>query len=472
MSSPDAPSSTAVEDSPSQPLQGWARLRELLADRVYPVNAPPTQRRDRALRYLVGGAVFLVASVATLLRLPVSRLDTLWAEDGTAFLQTALHSPATWTIQQPHAGYLQVFPRTVAELVTLLPVSAAGVAFSVVAALVVGLTAWTVWEFGAAHLPSPWLRGLLATAVVVIPAGGLEAVDNAANSHWFLMYAAFWSLVARRPGAGRQVLPVVIVVFAALSDPLSIVLAPLVLGRLLVLRGMRDRWVAIGYVVAIAAQLHAVFSVERPTGQTATTREIAFGYALRVVTSSLTGNGGARRTVDAAGSTGVWLVAGLGLVCLLAGWLLAGRLRLFLAASAVASVAFFAVECVFALGGQYPPAGDLEADLTVGSRYTIVPALLLLTAFGVAAQALVPRVTGRWAKAGAVVVAIPLVLCAAYDYRPESGPLRTEMPSWSSEVEQIEEQCTASPTATPDPVPIAPVETWTVALLCSDVTDG
>lgn len=472
MNSPDTTSTGASATAASPPPGRWDRARGLLADLVYPPSTASERQGGTVRRLLTGGAVVLIAALAALLRLPIKDLDTLWAEDGTAFLQVALHGPATETIPQPHSGYLQVFPRIVAEVLTLLPVSAAGVAFSVVAALVVGLAAWTVWELGAAQLPSPWLRGLLAAAVVVIPAGGLEAADNVANSHWYLMYAAFWALVARRPGAGRQVLPVVIVVLAALSDPLSIVLAPLALGRLVLLRGWRDRWVVIAYVVAIAVQLHAVLSVERATGQTAAPRDIVFGYALRVVLSSLTGNGGARRIVDGMGSTGVWLVAGLALVCLLVGWALAGRFRLFIAASAVASMGFFVVECLFALGGQYPPTGDLQSDLTVGGRYTIVPALLLLTAFAVAAQAVSARLTGRVALLGAAVVAVPLVLCVASDYRPEGGSLRTGAPSWSDEVEQAEEECATSAGATPDPVPIAPAGAWTVALDCRDLADG
>jgi hypothetical protein len=38
---------------------------------------------------------------------------------------------------------------------------------------------------------------MLASAVVLLPVGGLEVLDNIANLHWFFTFAAFWALLRR-----------------------------------------------------------------------------------------------------------------------------------------------------------------------------------------------------------------------------------------------------------------------------------
>jgi hypothetical protein len=223
----------------------------------------------------------------------------------------------------------------VTGLVTRLPLGWAGSVFSLAGAAVIGLGAWAVWTLGAAHLPSLWLRGCLAGAVVLLPAGALEAADNVANAHFALLFAAFWALLARRPGAGRQVVPTLIVVLVALSDPLSVILLPLAIGRLLVVGGLRDRVVPAAYALALTLQLGVALGAERSTGSPAPVQDILYAYLLRVVSASVIGLRGAARIVTAGGPVVVVAVAGVVLLVVVAGVVLPGR-RLAVAAAALA----------------------------------------------------------------------------------------------------------------------------------------
>jgi hypothetical protein len=418
-----------------------------------------------------GAVVLLLSAAVALFRLPPGRLDTIWAEDGVVFLRQAEESMGLGPLFRPYSGYLHLLPRLVAEVASWLPLHLAGLVFSISAALVVGTASWSVWVFGRAHLPSPWLRGGLAAAVALVPAGGLEAADNVANSHWFLIFAAFWALIGRRRSAWGHVLPALIVMLAALSDPLAVVLLPLALGRL-VLLPRREWWVAGTYLIAMTVQLIVVLSAERTTGARPAAMEIAFGYALRVVSTSIVGNGGTQRLVGAGGRELVWTVGVVIAAALLVALLFSRpERRPLIVTAAVASVGLFCVESLFALNVEYPPAGALANDLHLSARYTIVPSLLLLSALAVAAQGVAERLSGSWRALVLVTALVPVALMAGFDYRSEPDP-RATAPEWSDSVEGAEQECAAGG---PDQVvvlPIAPTEPWAVELTCGIVTGG
>ena len=438
-------------------------LRGALADALYPVAPVPSGRAR-----LVGPAVFVVGSAVAMLRLPPSALDTLWAEDGAVFLRGALERGTAEAVTQPYSGYLHGYPRLVAEVATWLPLGWAGLVFSVAAAAVIGLAAWAVWALAAGHLPSPWLRGGLSAAVVLVPAGGLEPAANVANSHFFLLFAAFWALAGRRPGAARQVVPSLVVVLAALSDPLAVILLPLAAGRLLAVRGGRDRWVPAAYAAALAVQLAVALSAERGTGEPAPLGDIAFGYLLRVVTTSVVGLRGAAQVLEVGGAAGVVVLSAVVLLVVVGGALLPGR-RLAVVATAAASAAFFVIACLFALGRRYPPAADGPLDLVDGSRYTVVPALLLLSALALTAQSVVERLTPRLVPVVLVGAALPLLAFLVLDFRAGSA-IRGDTPSWSGQVPTATRSCADAGTGRAVLL-IAPHGEWRVPVPCSALRD-
>jgi hypothetical protein len=452
---PTAPAAAPV-------FAGLTRLRALLVREIYQLVPVPGGRARWS-----GPAVFVAAALLSLLRVRPSQWDTLWAEDGHQFLQQALADSPLAAVVHPYAGYLHLYPRLAAEAATGVPLPLAGGVFSVAAAAVVGLAAWTVWTLAAAHLASPWFRGALTAAVVLLPAGGLEAINNVANSHFYLIVASFWALLACRPGRLRQIVPSLTVALAALSDPVAGALLPLALGRLVAVRSWRDRTVALVYLAALALQLTVVASAaaDRESGEVPASGDIAFGYAIRVLCSSVLGVGGTHRLADNGGHWAVLALAGLVVLVLTTACLVARRRLFLIAACGIASVAFFTVACLFALGGDFPPTGAAATNLFAGSRYSIVPVVLLLTALALAAQGLAERLPSGWARTVTAAALVPLAFFVAYDYRSDAGP-RLGMSSWSDQITQATMGCRGQADNVVRVLVVAPTPEWNVHIPC------
>lgn len=443
-----------------------ARSRALLAREMFP-PVPVPGGRDR----WVGVAVFAAATLLSMLRVPPGEWNTLWAEDGREFLHLAIADGPIEAIGTPYSGYLHLYPRLSAEVVLWLPLRLAGAGFTVAAAVVVGLTAWAVWTLAAEHLPSPWFRGGLAAAVALLPAGGLEPINSVANSHFYLIVASFWALLACRSGALRQVLPALTVALAALSDPVAAVLLPLALGRLIAVRSWRDRIVALVYLAALVLQLAVTLSARRGTGQAPTAREIAFGYAFRVVDPSLVGLGGTQWLLANGGRGAIWAVAVATVLGIAAAAVWSRRRRLLGAATGIASVTFFVVASLFSLGVRFPPAGAAATNLFVSPRYTLVPALLLLAGAALAAQGVIERLPAGWARAATAAVLLPLAAFAVFDFRSVAAP-RQSAPSWSAQVAQASAACRG---AADDEIRLliaAPTPAWQVPVPCRLLRGG
>jgi hypothetical protein len=235
-------------------------LRVRCAVAVFPVAPEP----NLGPRALVAYAVGFVAAMAYPLLFPLGRVhfSHVWAEDGN-FLGGAANDSLPTVLFQPYAGYLHVLPRLIAEVVTLLPVGWWAAAVCLAAAAVRAALALTVFIASAGHSRSPAVRLLLAAAIVVLPVGNLETINNLANLHWYIPIAAFWLLLARprtRPG---NVLVAVALFVLVLSSPLSLLLVPIALLRF-VLDRRRDLWPAIGVLAATAIQAVAIANQTRP----------------------------------------------------------------------------------------------------------------------------------------------------------------------------------------------------------------
>ncbi len=121
----------------------------------------------------------------------------VWAEDGTVFLSAAYRTSFFSALATPYAGYLQVVPRSLAALTTAFPVRDAAWVLAASAAAARASISLFVFRASSGHLRSTWVRAMLASAVVLLPVGGLEVLDNIANLHWFFTFAAFWAVLWR-----------------------------------------------------------------------------------------------------------------------------------------------------------------------------------------------------------------------------------------------------------------------------------
>lgn len=147
----------------------------------------------------VGAALVVGVVVAALTwwRLGPATRGTVWAEDGGVFLRERLALGPVDSLLHPYAGYLHLVPRVLVDVAWSVPVEEYARALSVGACLVVGAVAATVFVLSREVVPQWPLRALLAAVPALLPLAPFEIAGNAANLHWFLLFAVPWLLAYR-----------------------------------------------------------------------------------------------------------------------------------------------------------------------------------------------------------------------------------------------------------------------------------
>jgi len=365
-----------------------------------------------ASAFVLGAAALSLARQAG-----AGALDTVYAEDGTVFLAGAYRESTLDAIASPYAGYLHVVPRLLAEIVSLLPVSAAAAGLAVSAALVTGLLALLVYVASGSALESPWARFLASAVVVLVPVGQEEIPNSIANLHWPMLYALFWVLLWR-PAVG-WVKPV-IVLLIVLSDILTVVFLPLVLWRWW---KQRDHFTLAAFGAGLAAQAATVLFGQGERAFTPEPVMWAPWWAIRAVPTGLLGERWFGADVDMR-----WLILAAVAWVVLAVFVLAAfawrspseepRHRAF--AWRIAAVGVVHCVAVYAL----PVALSGQAT----SRYAAAPAMLMIAALAVLLFEGKPKPT----SAGIAFV----VLCAAvWGANLRVPNSRSEGPMWSDQLQ-------------------------------------
>ena len=401
--------------------------------------------RQTGNRINVAGAVALIVAVATVLQLArqaaVSAWDTVWAEDGSVFLADALEHPFFSTLFEPHGGYLHLVPRLVAGLAASLPLELAAPTFNVVSALVVSLLAAFVYLASANKLQARSSRLALSTLVALLPAAGSELLGNAANLHFYLIFACFWALLWRSDSRGALGARVAVVLATTLSDPLAVLLAPLALADALARRSRRALAVPGAFVLGLALQLAAIAASESPQRLTRfDAADVVPLFALRVAGSLTVGD----RFID-----DLWFAFGkgfsYGVLGLVAAGLVAGvarsprRTRLFAAVCIAYSVLFFVVFLVGRGSAGMRPGTDEATWHLAGARFTYAPILFLAAACLAIVDAR-PRPVGgvrRLLAARIALGAVTILVAANFSFQSE----RSLGPTWSSELSAAREDC-------------------------------
>jgi hypothetical protein len=151
---------------------------------------------------------------------------TLWAEDGKMFFEHA-YLYGLKAFLRPHTGYLQSFPRLVALLGRLVPITwlpawfmIAGFAMQMAP---VGLVLWR----GAEIIPSAWARAALILFYLGMP-NSQELFLHLTDAQWHFGLVLFLLVVLAPPQgwAGRWA-QYAALVLGGLSGPFSVILAPL-----------------------------------------------------------------------------------------------------------------------------------------------------------------------------------------------------------------------------------------------------
>jgi hypothetical protein len=404
---------------------------------------------------LVLGAVVLGTILVIARQTGVGALDTLWAEDGAVFLADALRGTLASTVFEPAVGYVHVVPRTMAALAAALPLEAAPYVMSGGAALVLAGLAVFVFHASGAYLEHTWTRLLVAVSIILVPAGGAEVFNSAALLHFFLMYAAFWALiwVPKRPAG--LVVACLVVLAASLSDPLTLVLAPLVVGRLIFVRGWPQHIVTVCFAVGLTIQALVIATSEaaRELPASAGVAELIAWFVLYVPTTAVFGE---RLTGGSQGVSSLLLVVGALAIwfgVLLIAWKSRHDPRFLLAVVAAATSVLLYLVPAFAAGTHAP-------------RYATGPVLLLVISLLSVVDVVWP--SPLRSSPGVVTVVVLGVLAVAWITSFPISNERTDGQSWSTTLDEARTSCASPRSADQVQIAINP-DGWTMELPCAEL---
>ena len=406
-----------------QPAAGGFRaaLGELFP---LPPEAPTRAWGPRALSVAVQVAAVGIAALVMLLRIPgLPSWETIYAEDYWEFLTQAIAQP--WHVFIGHNGYLQFLPRVIAQFVIYLPLSQASLAFAVAGAVVAACCALFVFHASAGHIQSVKLRALLAAALVLLPAAPMEVIDSGVNSPWYLLPALFWAAVWRPRTRAGMALAAVLAFVTVFSNILGILLVPVLAVRLYVLRRPREHAVTAGWLAGCLAQVPFVISGYQ--GDSRLTRHAtpgqslafyghnvllpSFGWHMSWWLRSFAGINGATVLVTAV-------------LAVIFGVILATQVRARAFVVTALVTGFISAVGGITLNGQLATAPLLPAEQP-GSRYTVLPLFLIVSAVIVGADCALRRRApghrraGTGLKPAVAVTALVAVLAAtwAVDFR-------------------------------------------------------
>ena len=430
-----------LEAGTPEPLLGrTGRTLSLL----FPQAAPA--RRSRTAAICTGlantAAIALGAGVMLARQTGVPAWDTLIAEDRSIFLPQALLHP--WSsLRWPYAGYLELFPRLIADVSARLPLRDAAAGFAVAGALAASCTAVLVFHASSGHIRRPELRLLLAASVLLLPTAFLTIANSGVNSPWYLLFGVFWALLWRPRSRAGMAAAALICFAAASSTALAALYAPLAAARVIALPRAREQAATLGWLAGGIAQLPAVLTSSRSLQATTLARALAF-YAREVVLAAVAGYHGAELLRARAGLAGATAIAGCAVAAVVAWAIIRGgpRVRLLVVAGVALGLVLTLVP-VLATGRVASAPAVGTAIYVSGSRYAQVPILITYSWAIVAADALLQRSStgiGRAVHAMAAVLLVAVLLTVwVSDFRYADG--RSTARPWSQTVTSAERRC-------------------------------
>jgi len=402
---------------------------------------PPASSGQRARRALVSMIALAAGAVVLLLRIAgPSPLTTIWAEDRTVFLVQALATPGH--LFASYAGYLQLLPRLIAQLVSFLPLSEAAAAFALAGAVIAAAVALFVFHASAGHIHSAWLRGLLAAAVLLLPVAPLEIADSGVNTPWYLLFALFWACLWRPRGRGGLALAALIGFLAGGSTPLALALAPLLIVRMAALRRVREHAVTAGLAAGLLLQVPVIVTAHNSRVDQTSSPGGVIGFVAHDVVLPALGWHLDWWLQAAAGRNGATVLVGCALAAVFGVIAVTQPARVRLVAAVAVGCGFLLAAAAAALS-RWVTVGSIHFHVEPGSRYTTLPIFLLeaavivavdnvvgqarerarsdeqAAAFGVTPGASLARTSGATAAAAALVVSLSFAWVT--DFRSDNG---------------------------------------------------
>jgi hypothetical protein len=394
-------------------------------------------------------------------------LNSLWAEDGEVFLQSALTHSAWHSLGSEYSGYLVVVPRLIAEVASVFSLRDAAAAVAIASAAAVALSGLVVWYAASGQIADPYLRGTLVLVTVLCPVAGLESIDTASYVSWYMLFAVFWILLWRPRSLAGAVAGGLFAAAAVLSNPGAWFFLPLALLRALAVRDRRDVAILTGYFGASVVQLVAMLGSSYEAVEPLWTKDILTVLLQRVL-------GGATFGLRLGGVA--WIHLGWAFLILLTVAVVAafayalrkadGRARAFALIALTTAAAMFVVSVYQRAVG--PPmlwtAGHYGSQ---GGRYAIVPVLLVISAAMIALEGWRRRnQASRPAWLPIALVALVLVSTGASFWVADATIRGT--PTWHAGIDDAARTCIRQGGGKAQ-IPISP-QRFQVRLPCSQIT--
>ena len=421
--------------------------------------------RERPVRVAIEILAVLVAAAAMLPRVAhIPAWDLVYAEDNGVFLTQALAHP--WHLLTPFGGYLELVPRILGQVVSLLPLREAPRIYAVSGAVIAAVCALFTYHACAGYVRSPWLRAmLLGSALILLPLAPIEMADAGVTSPWYLFPTAFWA-VMWRPQSRWGMLSAALMAFAtASSEILAIIYIPLLLIRVIALPRWREHAVTAGFLLGLLAQVPAIVSTYAQHSQRlnshgqllASVKFYFHAFVLRSVGWHL--SWWLQRLLGLNAATAA---VGLLLLAVLAWVLVTGDRQVRVFALLATVIGFVQVIVVASVPG---PTGVgwvahqvANPTFQPGSRYDAVPVMLLDAMVIIAVDAFIrrrsaapPALTAPEPRAGRglrpwALVAVAALTCAlAFGWRYYS-PSRVSQGYWTHTLNGWRKACETSKT--------------------------
>lgn len=385
---------------------------------------------------------FLLGVLICLARCPSTILHPeLWAEDGAVWFNNAYSQGWFTPLLHPHTGYLQTFPRLIADVGLVVPLRRLPLLFVLVALVVQVLPAIVIVSRRYAILvPNLLVRVILAGLYLVVP-NSLEINVNLTNAQWHLALLAVMVVLASEPARAWKAFDVVVIVASGLTGPFTLALLPV---AYLIRRRRRTDWSRI--VLALIAAVSLVQLLELLLTSQGSRHLGPLGITVRRLIEILGGQvvgGTALGTSWLISPTSparylvvsIVLLGAASAVVVFVMWRCPIELKLFNMFVGLVLTAFLASPVVAESGSQWQVLAT-NANL----RYWFFPALaILVDVVWLAGQRRIAR--GIPAVIGLTLMAVILVFGVRSDFKYPILP----KPNWAAEVKAFD----AAPPGTP-----------------------
>lgn len=376
--------------------------------------------------------MFLVGALVCLARSPADILHPeLWAEDGPIWFADAYQHGWLWPLGQPHAGYLQTFPRLIADIGLEVPLRrlpllfvGASVVVQVLPAVVVASRRFSV------AVPSFAVRLTLAVVYLVAP-NTSEINANLTNAQWHLALLAVLAVLATEARGSWRVFDVAVLALSGLTGPFVLVLIPVIVAMYMY---RRHRWTLVLLVIALITSIaQVVFFLTSPRGKVGPLGVTA-QRLIEILGGQIVGGATLGTSTLISIEQGNHAVA-YAVLLLLPGALLVGlvlwrgpvELKLFNVFTAFVLTASLLSPVASATGSQWQ---GLTQDY--GARYWLFPTLAILSDLvWLAGQVRI------WRAVPAVVGVLALSGVALFGIRTDFSQPVLPKPDWAAQVEQF-----------------------------------